>query len=246
MHMTPQAAGRRWRQLVATQEADRADHARRIQLAGWGQPLDPLLWPVIDRLWALGLSTHASCQGHPSKDTAITWIRFSNFLERDDPTAGRRWKRFYHAFHRLQGFAMVATRQDMFASYPTRARSLPFADRQARVLRRWAAIADAAGRECLQHEPPWEPWAGPAVGVPAAIDPGPSLADFLHELPWPQHLVVIQRLDGRPWAGVAQTTRLPEAECRRLWDETWAECAAYQRIAKEEKSPHDTPTASSA
>jgi hypothetical protein len=239
--MTPQAAGRRWRQLVAAQEANRADHARRIQLAGWGQPLDPLLWPVIDRLWALGLPTHASCQGHPSADTAITWIRFSNFLEHDDSTAGHRWKRFYYAFHRLQGFAMVATRQDLFASYPTRTRGLPFAERQARVLRRWAAIADAAGRECLQHEPPWEPWAGPAVGIPAAVDLGPTLADFLHQLPWPQSLTIHQRLDGRPWAAVAQSAGLREAECRALWDRTWAECLAYQRAKKEEEG-HDTTT----
>ncbi|MGC8488311.1 MAG: hypothetical protein ACP5QO_08870 [Clostridia bacterium] len=49
MLITPQAAGRRWGQLLAVQEAERADHARRIQLSGWGQALDPRLWPVIDR-----------------------------------------------------------------------------------------------------------------------------------------------------------------------------------------------------
>ena len=43
-----------WASLVRTQEILRPLHVRQIHLAGLGQPLDPPLWPIIDRLWALG------------------------------------------------------------------------------------------------------------------------------------------------------------------------------------------------
>lgn len=214
-----------WTSLVRTQEILRPLHVRQIHLAGWGQALDPPLWPIIDRLWALGLPTAGSCAGHDFQNGP-----FVSFLRRFtwDTAQTRRWHQVVEAFLqpvRIPGALFMATTLGLQVQYVGDVDS-SFAESNARVLQAWCDKLDKAGELCASQEPPWQPWAGPALDVPVICDPRHLKTPFvvyLHSLDRLSQYVIHSHLNGIDWTTIAQETQQPLAVLQTRWKTFWAD-----------------------
>ncbi|AEW04064.1 hypothetical protein Sulac_0523 [Sulfobacillus acidophilus DSM 10332] len=50
-----------WEEHFAALAANRTRHVWEIPVAGGGQPLEPMVWPLIEIFWALRIPTVGSC-----------------------------------------------------------------------------------------------------------------------------------------------------------------------------------------
>ncbi len=228
-----------WEQRIHTQAAARTDHARRLGLAGFGQFLDPLLWPIIDRLWALGLPTTGSCQGHEMYGNPygypVTFVSMGFDLMEDAATRSR-WHQLIAEFLTPQvapGIVFAVTTlglETRYLHYPPGT----FDTLHKHALSLWCQKLDTVGRACLLREIPWEPWPGPALDVPAVVDFSHLRSSFAADLdildPW-KKAVIFSHIRGASWSHIAGTVHRSPADLMRVWDTFWSEWLAREHTA---------------
>lgn len=217
-----------WNDRVAMVAARQADHARRIQIAGMGQPLDPLMWPIIHRFWALGIRTVGSCQGHAPKPDSDAISRTFVTVRGHDPLVQARWKRLVFEFLTpviSPGVLFGVTVLGFESSYPSVTSPEDFAQRLERALSLWVKKLDQVGQACLEQEPPWEAWDGPAADVPSAVDPQWMLnpfVDYLAQLDPLSNQIVRWHLNVFSWEDTAHYAGVSVDEAKARWDQAWA------------------------
>ena len=225
-----------WMDRVNTQTALRMHHDRQIRLAGWGVALDAPLWPIIDRLWALGILTVGSCVGHYDAPGAHAFVAVARSYF--DKAAYRRWMRIVESFIEptISPGIVFAVTVDRLESryYPNESES--YADLRTRALSLWCDKLDVAGRACLEQEPLWEPWSGPALDVPSTVEPERMLMDFveyMNTLEKKTRWVFSDRLKGIPWARIARDTHQTIPDARAMWNAGWVEWVSRQKSLSE-------------
>lgn len=192
-----------------------------MTLSSLGQPLDDGLWPILDRFWALGLSTQGSCAGHQVGD--VTFVAVNARL-RGDVTTVARW-----LMPAVTPRAIFTVSVAGFETqYPLATSEAAYAALHERALPWWCGKLDQAGRDCVLDYPDWEPWDGPALDVPSAVDANTLLTPFigyLGTLDPATEMVVRQHLSSVAATWEALATRLHEPVDRVIdrWESAWQE-----------------------
>lgn len=230
-----------WQRCGAAQEAQRRDLARRITIAGSGTSLDPDLWPVIERFWALGIPTIGSCAGHlyPTANGAQRSQLFVtvNFLMGAGPR--RRWRRFVQAVvtqRPVAGAMIQVSATSVSAEFSNHAgRQWSLEAKAQHVLDNLCSALNVAGLSSLAAGARWDPWDGPAPDVPDAVRLEPlnsmEYVSYKHGQARAVSSVVDARIRGLSWDTIARRTSCSVVEARRRWDVYWAEWIARQDTA---------------
>lgn len=226
-----------WDALLAEQRDLRPQHMRQCLLAGYGQPLDDALWPVIDRLWALGIATSGSCQGHP-----LTDITYSNsyISVKDRISQHTRWQRVFLAILArpvTAGVSHYIETNAMNIAYSHRG-LLPIQEKWQRGIQDWIDAIDHAAQASLNADELWAPWPGPCLDVPLDIDPAALFTmewqHYLSELDThsTQDRIVMEfGLLDSTLADVALRFGWPLSEVESGWRRGWAGWRERQAMA---------------
>ena len=160
-----------WEGRIQQQTDQRAEPARQCALAGYGRPVDEPLWPVLERLWALGLATSGSCAGHRQAESGLWSMSYVVFRHQAGDTS--RWQQVALAVLGVRGLAGVShqvTPGTLHIMYSDRG----WASGEAKWrqgLQDWIVAIDEAAWQSLSEDKVWEAWEGPALAVPQDIDP---------------------------------------------------------------------------
>ena len=214
-----------WNDLLSQQFALREQHARQCALAGYGQPLDEALWPVIERFWALGIPTTGSCQGHPQGNGE--WSQ-SFVLIRHRPGIAARWNTLVLGL--LDVVGMPGVQHKVFARgweccYTDRGEHTPEV-RWRHGLNDWLEVLDTVGNRTIQQQGlTWEPWSGPALAVPQDIVVTPGFTDrllaFRRQLSPDDHLILTLGLELSNLEEVAHRLNRPLDRINSAWQHVW-------------------------
>ncbi len=185
-------ATQKWEALIRQQAVQRSQHARQCALAGYGQPVDEPLWPVLDRLWALGLVTSGSCAGHPSPNSAL-WSK-SYVIFRHQSDVRMRWRRLVWTILEQSGAPGVTHQVESDAL------KIIYSDRGwlsgevkwRQGIQDWVVAIDEAAIQTLSDGEVWNAWDGPALVVPDNINPS-----RLYTEEWHDYLKEIRQHDER-------------------------------------------------
>lgn len=214
-----------WDERVNLAKVQRPVSERRLTLAGYGRVVDSLLWPILDRFWALGIPTRGSCQGHRVSDHTPPRM-FVTVTSGPEPALRRRWLAAVNAFltpitmpYALFGVDVLGFHVQWHADSPE------FPAQQAQVLQVFRDKLDTAGRALVASDPDdWSVWSMPDPGVPDAVDLRNvelPFAMFLSQQPRRVELLVSRRLDGNDWNTIARMLQWTETACREAWDVFW-------------------------
>ena len=187
-----------WESRIQQQVAQRTQHARQCALIGYGQPLDEPLWPVIDRLWALGLATSGSCAGHPQSESSLWSMSYVVFRHQAEDRS--RWRRLALAVLECQGFPGVTHQVESGAltiHYTDRGR-VSGETKWRQGLQGWIVAIDEAAWQSLSEGETWNAWDGSAQAVPEDIDPARLLTQE-----WQSYLQEIREHDERDFLVLA-------------------------------------------
>lgn len=216
-----------WNERVALVDAARDTSLRQIHLAGLGQALDPLMWPIIARFWALGIPTVGSCQGHYSPSNCSEAVTFVSVRSSQADAEARRW-RLVKAFLTppVAPYVLFSASVMGFEVYyrPVDSKET-FEQRQQEALSVWVDKLDRVGRECTQQEPPWVSWEGPARDVPESVDAFRLKVPFIRYLGELDHLserIVRWQLSGFSWEDTARYQGVSVNEAQARWNQAWA------------------------
>lgn len=227
--MTADTVTTDWESLVQAQTERQAEASRCTALAGYGQPMDPAMWPIIERFWALGIPTAGSCQGHQISETSWSETFVSVDLWGASPSVIQRRHQIVLALvdqRPVAGAEIHVTATSVYCTYRN------WVGQHRTMSQKWLLglqaiieALDTAGRYCVEHEPAWEPWSGPAPGVPDAVDPVRLGTEewhaFLRGLDRPTWTCVTDRLIGRSWEQTAQDNGMSIEQAKAQWEKVW-------------------------
>ncbi|CAB1129495.1 protein of unknown function [Candidatus Hydrogenisulfobacillus filiaventi] len=194
-----------------------------MTFAGWGQPPDPPVVPIVLRLWRMGIATDGSCAGHRGSPTYIT-VR---------PGATEVGEAHWHTLAVIglraqwpRGCSVAWSASGVEARYsPLAAEDPAFAHRvRTSLLRQMRRLLDAMGHVWDASGLSWTPWE--PVPVPDGVEPATLGTEawfaFWRARSESERLVAELRWVGQSWSAIALETGLAADACRRMWTDLWS------------------------
>lgn len=129
--------------------------------------MDPDIWPIVDRFWALGILTDCSCQGNLRRGGtwSETFVSVDLPLIKEDPLALRRWNEVVVAMISqppIAGGMLQVLATSVFRIYNNNVgQHRPPEEKWRTAARASVQALNIAAERCLQQELPWK-----AVGRP--------------------------------------------------------------------------------
>lgn len=228
-----------WNVLVAEQTARRPVNHLKTIVSGGGLPIDPELWPVLERLWALGIPTAGSCVGHSNTGYTYAFVSISGL---SDPKTEwyARCRRVLEAH-----LAPINPAVGRFSVSPNilRVQYAPpstdpkhFAAYRAEALAQWCNRLDVAGQHCLADGQIWTPW----DVLPRDVPDLPTVAQALAASPWRfvrflnqqppdvQRMIRIRMLEiSIAWETLPGIRTSSTAVWQARWDAFWHEVSTW-------------------
>ncbi|PSR21553.1 MAG: hypothetical protein C7B47_17240 [Sulfobacillus thermosulfidooxidans] len=220
-----------WTELVNQQRELRAQHIRQCTLAGGGQPVDDEMWPIIDRLWSLGIMTTGSCQGHPQADGS--WSPSYVVVRGCRDGTVHRWHEVVLGLLDVPAVAGIEhriTKLGWACHYSDCLGELTLETKWRHGLNDFMEVLDRVGTRILQRQGlTWEPWAGPALEVPPTIQVIPDFTTkylaFRQRLSAEELMIFDLGLEFSSLAEVAPLIKRSIEQVRDTWHRLWNQFA---------------------